>query len=206
MKSKASLAASSSALFTPADYFRQLSKEEIFPNPERPLELDLGCGDGTFLLEMAKLYPERDFLGVERLAGRVYKVARRIHRQGLSNVRVLRLETAYTVAWLLPTVSVSRVHLLCPDPWPKQKHHRRRLVIDPEFQTGLQRILIPGGQFLHKTDDADYYAVATSAFDALAPFCREEWPEDAFPYPQTDFETHWLAQGRSIQRARWALR
>jgi tRNA (guanine-N7-)-methyltransferase len=189
----------------PLDYFRELTREEMFPEPDRPLEVDLGCGDGSFLLAMAQHYPGRNFLGVERLAGRVHKVARRIRRLGLCNARILRLESAYTVGWLLPRASVTRLHLLCPDPWPKKKHHRRRLVIDAEFQSGLQRVLIPGGEFLHKTDNPEYFEVATEAFDGLPSFKRIDWAETDFFYPQTDFEQHWLEQGRSIQRARWRL-
>jgi len=189
----------------PQDFFRELTPEEMFPHAEHPLEVDLGCGDGSFLLAMAQHFPERNFLGVERLAGRVGKVERRIRRLGLKNVRILRLESAYTVGWLLPAASVSRLHLLCPDPWPKKKHHRRRLVIDPEFQNGLKRVLVPGGEFLHKTDNDEYFQVATEAFDSLPHFHRLEWPENAFFYPRTDFEQHWLSQGRSIQRARWRL-
>jgi tRNA (guanine-N7-)-methyltransferase len=190
----------------PQDYFRELTLEELFPSYDGGLEVDLGCGDGTFLIEMARAHPERRFLGVERLEGRVSKVERRIRRAGLTNARVLRLESAYTVGWLLPTRSVSRLHLLCPDPWPKKKHHRRRLVIDPEFQNGLRRILLPKGEFLHKTDNEEYYEVTTGAFDSLPDFERLDWSEDAFVYPQTDFEKHWLEQGRSIHRARWRLK
>ena len=112
--------------FVPDDYFRRLEKAELI-RAGRPLEIDLGCGDGKFLLEMAAHHPERDFLGVERLLGRVRKVCKRIGKLGLTNARVLRLESRYTAEWLLPPASVSRLHLLCPDPWPKLRHHRRRL-------------------------------------------------------------------------------
>lgn len=196
----------SEAAFVPEDYFRELKKEGLFEDCTRPLEIDLGCGDGTFLLAMAAQHPERNFLGVERMLGRYDKVARKITQAGLTNARVLRLESSYTVGWLLPTASVSRLHLLCPDPWPKKKHHRRRLVVGEEFQKGLQRILVPGGEFLLKTDDADYFAAAIEQFDVLAPFQRLDWPADAFFYPQTDFEEQWLRAGRSIQRARWQLK
>jgi tRNA (guanine-N7-)-methyltransferase len=193
------------ARFTPSDYFRELRHEDIFPDASRALEIDLGCGDGTFLLGMAAQFPERDFLGVERMFGRVEKVERKIKHSGLTNVRILRLESAYTVAWLLPTASVSRLHLLCPDPWPKLKHHRRRLVASNEFQQGLARILVANGEFLLKTDDAPYYEVAQEQFDNLAKFNRLEWPEDAFFYTTTDFEKYWLSKGRTMNRARWQV-
>ena len=193
-------------VFIPEDYFRELGKEDIFPNALRPLEIDLGCGDGSFLVAMARQHPERDFLGVERLAGRVAQVAKQIAAAGLVNARVLRLESAYTVGWLLPASGVSRLHLLCPDPWPKKKHHGRRLMALPEFQQGLARILEPHGEFLFKTDDAEYFEVGTAEIDPLPAFERLDWPEDAFFYAQTDFERIWLRQGKTLQRARWRKR
>ena len=139
----------------PADYFRRHSPADIFGN-DHPLEIDLGCGDGSFLIEMAQHYPERNFLGVERLLGRVRGVCKRIQELGLTNVMVLRLESQYTLEYLLAPASVSRLHLLCPDPWPKARHHKRRLV-QQEFLHILQKSLSPGGEFLFKTDHPEYY-------------------------------------------------
>lgn len=194
------------ALFTPPDHFRELTHAEIFPDPSRPLEIDLGCGDGTFLTGMAAHFPERDFLGVERMLGRVSKTARKIERQQLPNARIMRLESAYTVGWLLPKASVSRLHLLCPDPWPKKGHAARRLVNQGEFLDGLVRILVPGGEFLLKTDDQPYFEDALLSFESRThQFQRLDWPDDAFFYPTTDFEQDWLHMGRSIHRARWQI-
>jgi tRNA (guanine-N7-)-methyltransferase len=189
--------------FLPTDYFRILHKEEIFPDTDRPLEIDLGCGDGTFIAAMAAHHPERDFLGIERLMGRVTKTIRKIQRGNLDNARVLRLESAYSVGWLLPTAGVSRLHLLCPDPWPKKRHHKNRLINREEFLAGLERILAPDGEFLLKSDHEEYFENAVESFAARPTFVREPWPENAFSYPQTDFEMQWLAEGRSIHRGRW---
>ncbi|MDZ4402979.1 tRNA (guanosine(46)-N7)-methyltransferase TrmB [Prosthecobacter sp.] len=192
------------ALFTPPDYFRELTPAEIFPDPTRPLEIDLGCGDGTFITGMAAQHPECDFLGVERMLGRVDKTMRKIERMQLPNARIMRLESAYTVGWLLPTASVSRLHLLCPDPWPKKSHASRRLVNQSEFLDGLHRILIPDGEFLLKTDDQPYFEDALASFESRThQFIRLDWPDDAFFYTTTDFEQDWLHMGRSIRRARW---
>lgn len=192
------------ALFVPPDHFKELT--EVFPDPARPLEIDLGCGDGTFLTGMAAHHPERDFLGVERMLGRVEKTMRKIDHMQLPNARIMRLESSYTVGWLLPKASVSRLHLLCPDPWPKKKHAARRLVNQAEFLDGLTRILTPDGEFLLKTDDLPYFEDALVSFESRThQFRRLDWPEDAFFYPTTDFEKGWLAQGRSINRARWQL-
>lgn len=186
--------------FVPHDYFRTLEAEEICRNG-RPLEIDLGCGDGAFLLGMAKEYPDHDFLGVERLLGRVRKVCKKITRRHLENARVLRLESRYTVEWLLPEAAVSRLHLLCPDPWPKLRHHRRRLV-QIEFLEAVNRALKPGGEFLFMTDHAEYFEWAAEKVDAYGKFQQLEWTEDSFFYPKTDFQIQWEAEGKSMFRLR----
>lgn len=194
-----------SIIFVPTDYFRELRKEDFFSDADKPLEIDLGCGDGSFLQQLAAFHPDRNFLGVERLLGRVEKTARRIRQAGLTNARVLRLESSYSVGWLLPTSSVSRAHLLCPDPWPKKAHRKHRIINQPEFINGLMRVLVSGGEFLLKSDDADFFENALEVMAAHATFSRIDWPEDVFPYPQTAFEKQWIALGRVMHRARWQL-
>lgn len=194
------------AILVPADYFRVLEKHEIFPDTDKPLEIDLGCGDGLFLAGMAAHHPERNFLGVERLLGRIEKTSRRITQGRLPNARVLRLESSYTLSWLLPTASVSRLHLLCPDPWPKKKHHKRRMFHDEEFLGGLARILIPGAEFLLKSDDLPYFEDAVEVMGSQRDFEALDWPEEAFFYPQTSFEKQWLSHGKTLHRARWRRR
>ncbi|MFZ0505086.1 MAG: hypothetical protein WAM44_15310, partial [Chthoniobacterales bacterium] len=115
----------------PADLRRPLLIGEIYGN-DRPLEIDLGSGSGKFLVEAGERFPERNFLGIERLLGRVRKTRRKACQLSLGNVRVLRVEIDYAVKYLLPPGSVSRFHLSFPDPWPKRRHHSRRLV-DEEF-------------------------------------------------------------------------
>ena len=152
---------------------------------------------------MARNYPDRNFLAVERLLGRVRKVCRRATRANLSNLGVLRLEARYTTEWLLPPSSVSRLHLLFPDPWPKARHHRRRLV-QQEFLAAVEEILVPGGEFLFKTDHQDYSQWAAEEIATFGRFELLDWSDDAFFYPQTDFEEEWRAQGREVYRMRAA--
>ncbi|MGE9267369.1 MAG: tRNA (guanosine(46)-N7)-methyltransferase TrmB [Verrucomicrobiales bacterium] len=184
----------------PADYFAHLDVQSHFERPA-PLEIDLGCGDGTFLIDLAREHPERNFLGIERLLGRVRKVSRKAERAGLHNVRVLRLESLYTVQWLLPPASVTRLHLLCPDPWPKARHHKRRLVQNP-FLEAVHRALVPQGEFLFKTDHDEYFDWACEFLDASPLFTREAWEDDSFFYPKTDFQRQWEAQGKRLQAYR----
>lgn len=186
--------------FVPDDYFKRLAKSELLQGG-RPLEVDLGCGDGSFLLGMAAHHPERDFLGVERLLGRVRKVCKRITRNGVPNARVLRLDSKYVVEWLLPLASVTRLHLLCPDPWPKIRHHRRRLVQE-EFLEAVRQALVPGGEFLFMTDHEEYFAWAEEKVAAFGKFERLDWDEGAFFYPKTDFQQQWEAEGKTMWRLR----
>jgi tRNA (guanine-N7-)-methyltransferase len=186
--------------FVPEDYFRQLGRDEICRGG-RPLEVDLGCGDGSFLMEMAREFPERDFLGVERLLGRVRKVCKKSTRRRLENSRVLRLDSRYVVEWLLPDAGVSRLHLLCPDPWPKLRHNRRRLV-QAEFLDAVRRVLVPGGEFLFMTDHEEYFQWAVEKVAAFGKFELLEWTEDSFFYPKTDFQQQWEAEGKSMFRLR----
>src|SRR5258708_36753981 len=101
------------------DICRRLDWRVLFGN-DRPVELDLGAGDGGFALAYAKQHPEINLLAVERLLGRVRKIEKRATRAGLDNLRVLRLEFGYTVRYLLPPGSVSIAHTMFPDPGPKR--------------------------------------------------------------------------------------
>ncbi len=187
--------------FMPSDYFARMQNNEIFGN-DAPLEVDLGCGDGSFLIAMAKNHPERNFLGVERLLGRAKKVARKAHRAGLTNCKVLRLESKYTIEYLLPKESIDRLHLLCPDPWPKARHHRRRLV-QQDFLECLNNVLKPGGEFCFKTDHPEYFEWATDEMNTFKKFSKLEWNDDSFFYPKTDFQIQWESQGKTMHQFRY---
>ncbi len=182
----------------PADIFEPISFAAIFEN-NQPIEVDLGSGAGRFLIEAARQYPEKDFFGVERLLGRVRKTLRSASRLGLTNVRVLRLEIDYTVRYLLSPGSVSRLHLSFPDPWPKRRHQRRRLV-DEDFLAASANALATGGELWIKTDHADYFQCITKAVDSRRDlFVSVPWVEE---YPTTDFEETYRSQDLPIYRMR----
>ena len=102
----------------------RLDVAELFGR-SAPLHVDLGCGDGSFLCEMAQQFPKRNFLGIDRLTKRVEKVRRKAEK--IENVRVLRADTLFAVRYLLPESSVETFYLLFPDPWPKRRHQLRRI-------------------------------------------------------------------------------
>lgn len=185
--------------FTPADYFARQLLTDIFPRPG-PLEIDLGSGEGAFILAMAQRHPERNFLGVERLLGRVRKVCRAIARHELTNARIVRIETAYALRYLLPHGTVSVAHVGFPDPWPKRYHQRRRLIQDG-FMEALHGVLADGGELRVKTDDEPYFRWMERVFERAKNWARVDWIEEP-DYPITDFERRFTAQGLPIYRAR----
>ena len=126
------------AEYVPENYFQVLDLKSVFPRCA-PIEVDLGCGDGSFLVALAKQNPQRNFLGLERLLGRVRSACRKIACGNLGNARVLRIESSYAVEYLLPPNSVSVFYLLFPDPWPKRRHQRRRLVTEEFLESDLSR-------------------------------------------------------------------
>jgi tRNA (guanine-N7-)-methyltransferase len=185
--------------WVPADYFHEARLADIFPSAA-PLELDLGCGDGTFLVEMAQRHPERNYLGTERLLGRVEKVARKIARAGLANARVVRHESHYVIRSLLPRECASVVYVLHPDPWPKRHHHPRR-IIQLGFMESVHRVLRKHGEVRIKTDDLPYFRWMEKVFAECAHlFERVEW-EQPPDWPQTDFERECIAKGLPIYQA-----
>jgi len=186
--------------FLPENYFVPLDLAHVFPErPDAPLEVDLGSGDGSFLVEMTNRTPERNFLGVERLLGRVRKTCRRMARTGAANGRIIRVESHYLVRYLLPRASASVLHVMFPDPWPKRHHHPKRL-IQTGFLDDAREALAPGGELRLTTDDLPYFQHMRKVFGAHCGFVEEPWTPDG-DYPQTDFERLFRSQGLPIYRA-----
>ena len=184
------------AEYVPENYFQVLDLKSVFPR-YAPLEVDLGCGDGSFLVALAKQNPQRNFLGIERLLGRVRSACRKIAYENLSNARVLRIESSYAVAHLLPPNSVSVFYLLFPDPWPKRRHQRRRIVTE-EFLEAIYRALAPDGLFVIATDEREYFEEIRRRSQGMRKFAEK--PIGDLNLPATTFEKHFLERGLEIHR------
>jgi tRNA (guanine-N7-)-methyltransferase len=162
-----------------------------------PLHVDLGCGDGSFLSEMARQFPKRNFLGIERLTKRVEKVRRRAEE--IQNVRVMRADTLFAVRYLLPESSVETFYLLFPDPWPKRRHQFRR-IFTRDFLDAIAIALEKHGVLRVATDQLDYFHKIERLSRAHLQFqVVLRSPDDAV-LPVTKFERKFREQGVPIYR------
>jgi tRNA (guanine-N7-)-methyltransferase len=172
-----------------------LDLERIFGR-KAPLHVDVGCGEGSFLCALAQRLPRKNFLGVERLSSRIRSSARKA--ASLDNVRLLQVESSYAVRYLLPTGSVERFYLLFPDPWPKRRHHRRR-VVTPDFLNSVHSALEENGAIHIATDDLDYFGKIKGIAESNPGFvigdADRELPPSKFGliFRQKGASIYWLA-------------
>jgi len=162
-----------------------------------PLHVDLGCGDGSFICEMARQFPKRNFLGIERLTKRVLKVRRRAEM--IENVRVIRADTLFAVRYLLPEASVGAFYLLFPDPWPKRRHQFRR-VFTRDFLDAIAVALEQEGILRVATDQLDYFRQIERLSRAHLQFQVVPASPDESVLPLTRFEGKFRDQGAPIYR------
>jgi tRNA (guanine-N7-)-methyltransferase len=177
---------------------KPLDLAELFPKPQL-LEVELGCGDASFLVEYARRHPDRNFIGIERLLGRLRKLDRKGRRAALTNLRGVQIESSYYLQYLLPPGLASALHIYFPDPWPKKRHRKNRL-INESFPQLAGTTLVPGGVVYLRTDDEDYFAQMTDVFGASREFQRTETPSELAEL-LTDFEREFNARGIPTLRA-----
>ena len=171
----------------------------------RPLEIEVGCGKGRFLARRAAEHPECEFLGIERMLGRVRLFDGKCRRANLQNVQILRLEALYTFHYLLPAHHARTVYVFFPDPWPKRKHRSHRL-FGPLFLDALWKRLEIGGKVEFATDHLEYFEAVCECFEE---YCRKS-PRfervEPMPRPRevwTEFETMFREKGMPVYSAAW---
>lgn len=180
-----------------------------FPHPERRLEIEIGSGKGTFLVQQASLTPETNYLGIEWAREFALYTADRVRRNRLPNVRVLNTDAAEFLHWRVPDAVAAVVHLYFPDPWPKTRHHRRRIV-QQRFLHDVHRVLTPGGELRVVTDHDGYWEwmqrefAAVTTGDAplfqLLPFERPNSAREG-ELVGTNFERKYRREGRPFHAA-----
>jgi tRNA (guanine-N7-)-methyltransferase len=172
----------------------------MFQNPAAPLHIEIGCGTGETLLALATLHPETNYLGFEVYRPGIGSLLLQLEKSGLTNVRLLVQDVVGVMEHTLATVSVESVYILFPDPWPKKRHHKRRL-IQPAFVEQLRSKLSSTGTVFVATDDTDYALAIQNTFESArfrnlagtGNFCsRPDWR------PLTRFERRGLRLGHTV--------
>jgi tRNA (guanine-N7-)-methyltransferase len=176
--------------------------ERVFGNAN-PVELEIGVGKAGFLLQRARAYPQRNFLGIE-WANEFYRYAvDRMQRWKVPNVRLLRTDAQHFIRLVCPRSSLTALHVYHPDPWPKRRHHKRRLFQEP-FVDAAVACLLPGGRWAVQTDHAEYFEIIQQLLREHPEL--EEIPFDdpdfgvADAHVETNFEIKYLREGREIYR------
>lgn len=193
-------------LALPLDHLRPpLQWREIFGRPG-PNAIEIGTGNGSFIVREAGALPHWNFLGVEREHKFYAKMLKRVGRAGRQNVRGVCREAVDLIDTWIPENSVDRLYIFFSDPWPKRRHRSRRLV-GPELLPHLERVLKAGADVRFKTDVDFYFNLAVTAFRR-----RPQWdlirlgrlgaPDPAGDDVMTNFER----KGREAGRRIWGVR
>ncbi len=154
------------------------------------IEVDVGCGKGSFLLARAAAHPGTCFLGIDRMLRRIRKIRNKVVHRKLENVRVMRIDAYYALAYLMPPDTVDAYYIFFPDPWPKKRHVEHRF-FNPPFKDALARTLRPGGVVHVATDHIPYFENIhllmqnDSRFSEIPPFIPT-------PEERTDFERYYI--------------
>ena len=160
-----------------------------------PVVLEIGSGMGETTAQIAQEHPETDFIAVEVHGPGVGSLLRRIDQSGLGNLRVIRHDALEVLEHMIPDGSLAGIHLFFPDPWPKKRHHKRRLV-QPNFAALAARKLAPGGYLHAATDWPDYFEQMEEVF------CSEpllEKAQGSKTRPSTKFERRGVERGHEVR-------
>lgn len=167
----------------------------IFEN-DNPVIVEIGFGMGEALIEVARRLPNFNFFGIEVHKPGLGKTLAQIERLQLSNVRVIREDAVLVFRQMIAPESVSGIHVFFPDPWPKKRHHKRRLI-----KPGFPELVIPAlpeGGYLYLTTDWDDYAAQIREVLDAHPELRRQAVDAPYARPETEFERKGRAQNHQI--------
>jgi tRNA (guanine-N7-)-methyltransferase len=181
-------------LESPIDWHRAFGND-------RPLALEIGCGIGDFIAKTAADRPEINFIAIDYYNKGCDKTCRRLEKLGLTNVRVLRVEAREFITTHIPTGSLTAVYINCPDPWPKKRHRKRRLV-SSGFLEFLRPYLASGADFHFATDFEDYGQDVADFMPAIAGFTNLLKPDlyrhELEGYHRSKYMLKFMAEGKRI--------
>lgn len=174
--------------------------DTAFGRPGARRIVDIGFGMGQELVDLAEQHPETDFLGIEVHKPGIGRLLGQLEERGLDNVRVVRHDAVLVCHQLIPRATIDGIHLFFPDPWPKKRHHKRRLV-RPGFPELIAPLMKRGGYFYAVTDWEDYAQAMLEVLNSTALLENTAGTGFAPPQgwrPETAFERKGLAKGHTI--------
>lgn len=177
---------------------KPLDLAEVFGN-DNPVEFEIGIGKGLFLMHSALQNPDRNYMGIEIRRKYLVKAKERAEKRPLENIRFITGEAFSFMEEYLAPESLSVIHIYYPDPWPKKRHHKRRL-LSPEFMALVDRTLKPGGLLLIATDHKDYWEWMNEVLD------NQSYLQPCEKLPEaregtdglTNYEIKYVAEGREL--------
>jgi len=161
-----------------------------------PVILEIGSGMGETTAEIAQANPMTDYIAVEVHGPGVGSLLKKIQALGLQNLRVIRHDAVAVLEHMIPDGSLAGLHLFFPDPWPKKRHHKRRLV-QPPFVALAARKLAPGGHFHAATDWQEYATQMEEVLSSSSLFKKEV--DERKSRPVTKFERRGLGLGHPVR-------
>ena len=175
--------------------------QELFGN-ENPVEIEIGCGKGRFLLEVSRQHPGINYIGVERALKYVQRAKERLLKGNATRVLLIWSDAAYFVDRYIGKGTVNAYHVYFPDPWPKKRHHKRRLFRNEVWLRGLIRTLNSSGGRIHiATDYAEYFYEIHNCLTDTPPLVYLPPDSLEIEHIPTSFEIKYRAEGRKIYRA-----
>jgi len=179
--------------------FLSLDLQNEFGNAN-PIILEIGSGKGRFLISSATEQPDRNFIGIEKSLHYHRVIRDRVSKRSLTNVRLINHDAFLVLQKMIPDASIAELHIYFPDPWPRKREQKRR-VVRPEALAEMRRVLIPGGAGIYVTDHREYFDVAAPL---IAQFFRSETriPGPSDP-PRTNYEAKYRAEGREMYEVRF---
>ena len=179
--------------------FVRLDLQQLFGN-DNPVILEIGCGKGRFLIGTATERPDVNLIGIEKSLHYHRVIRDRVLKRNLRNIRLINHDAFLVLRDMLPKASLSEIHVYFPDPWPRKKEKKRR-IIRPEVLEQMKRVLVPGGSGIYVTDHQEYFEEAAPHVEAAFRSERRiPGPDDP---PRTNYEAKYRAEGRPIYEIRF---
>jgi tRNA (guanine-N7-)-methyltransferase len=179
--------------------FVKLDFHQLFGN-ENPVVIEIGSGKGRFLIDSATEQPGVNFIGIEKSLHYHRVIRDRVFKRSLENVRVMNHDAFLVMREMVPDASISEIHIYFPDPWPRKREQKRR-IIRPDSLAEMRRVLVPGGSGIYVTDHKEYFEAAAPLIAAVfRSETRIPGPDDP---PRTNYEAKYRAEGREIYEVRF---